>query len=213
MAESTPFTIGTETSCTDGTCGKVRRVVVDPVACTVTHLVVEAHQPHLTDRLVPVDLVRDGTTDEIRLRCSLAEFRTLDAAVETEFMPNNVEFPGYAAEQVYTQPFYGLAGTMSMERVPKTSTYDVVPMGEVDVRRGDQVHATDGEIGKVQGLVIDPGSHHVTHVLLQEGHLWGHKEVAIPITAVTDVADGIRLDLTKQQVEDLPPVNVEHPGG
>jgi hypothetical protein len=30
--------------------------------------------------------------------------------------------------------------------------------------------------------VTQPG--HVTHVLLQEGHLWGRKEVAIPITAV-----------------------------
>lgn len=213
MAESTPFTIGTETSCTDGACGKVRRVVVDPVARTVTHLVVEAHQPHLTDRLVPVDLVAEGTTHEIRLRCSLAEFQRLDAAVETEFMPNTVEYPGYAAEQVYTRPFYGLGATMSTQRVPKTATYDTVPLGDVDVRRGDQVRATDGDIGKVKGLVIDASSHHVTHVLLQEGHLWGSKEVAIPITAVTDVADGIRLNMTKRQVEDLPPVDIEHPGG
>jgi sporulation protein YlmC with PRC-barrel domain len=79
------------------------------------------------------------------------------------------------------------------------------------VQRGDRVHATDGEIGRVQGLVIDPGSHHVTHVLLQEGHLWGSKEVAIPIGAVTDVEAGIRLNITKQQVEDLPPVDIDHP--
>ena len=46
------------------------------------------------------------------------------------------------------------------------------------------VHATDGEIGKVEGLVVEPAHGHVTHVLLQEGHLWGRKEVAIPIGAV-----------------------------
>ena len=50
------------------------------------------------------------------------------------------------------------------------------------------------------GLVIDPASHHVTHVLLQEGHLWGRKEVAIPISAVTSTDDGIWLSLTKHQV-------------
>jgi hypothetical protein len=50
----------------------------------------------------------------------------------------------------------------------------------------------------------------VTHVLLQEGHLWGRKEVAIPISAVTEVEDGIRLSITKQQVEDLPPVDIDH---
>src|ERR1035438_3825591 len=59
--------------------------------------------------------------------------------------------------------------------------------------------------------VIDPNSHSVTHVLLQEGHLWGRKEVAIPISAVTGVDDGIRLSITKQQVQDLPPVDVDHP--
>jgi hypothetical protein len=41
------------------------------------------------------------------------------------------------------------------------ATRDTVPMGEVDVRRGEPVFATDGEIGKIQGLVIDPGSRHV----------------------------------------------------
>jgi hypothetical protein len=44
-------------------------------------------------------------------------------------------------------------------------------------------------------------------VLLKEGHLWGRKEVAIPVSAVTDVTDGIVLNLTKKQVEDLPPLS------
>jgi sporulation protein YlmC with PRC-barrel domain len=89
--------------------------------------------------------------------------------------------------------------------------YDTVPLGEVAVRRGEHVHATDGNIGRVQGLVIDPRSHHVTHVLLQEGHLWGRKEVAIPIGAVAGVDDGIQLNIAKQDVQDLPSVDLDHP--
>jgi len=85
-------------------------------------------------------------------------------------------------------------------------TYDSVPRGEVEVRRGEPVHATDGQIGRVEGLVVDPGNHQVTHVLLQEGHLWGSKEVAIPIGAVTGAQDGVQLSISKQQVADLPPV-------
>ena len=46
---------------------------------------------------------------------------------------------------------------------------DSVPSGEVDIRRDLTVCATDGEIGQVQGLAVDPGGHQVTHVLLQEG--------------------------------------------
>jgi sporulation protein YlmC with PRC-barrel domain len=103
----------------------------------------------------------------------------------------------------------GMGGGMA--GVPQAVTYETLPLGEVSVRRGEQVHAIDGDIGRVQGLVLDARDHHVTHVLLQEGHLWGRKEVAIPIGAVTGVGDGIRLKITKQEVQDLPPVNLDQP--
>jgi len=54
----------------------------------------------------------------------------------------------------------------------------------------------------------------VTHVLLQEGHLWGRKDVVIPISAVTGIDGGdITLTLTKQEVQDLPAVDVDDPTG
>ena len=59
--------------------------------------------------------------------------------------------------------------------------------------------------------MVDPADNKVTHVLLQEGHMWGRKEVAIPVSAVASVDAGIRLNITKQQVEDLPPLNQGHP--
>ena len=184
-------------------------MVVNPLTREVTHLVVEPKHRHGSARLVPLDLV-DATTGEIRLGCSLAEFEKLNPAEETRFLP---EYPGYDPEHVLVMPYYSMGIAEAYSR-PMTVTYDAVPLDEVEVRRGDHVHATDGHIGKVQGLVIDPDSHHVTHVLLQEGHAWGRKEVAIPIGAVTGVdADGIRLNITKQQVQDLPPVDIHHPAG
>jgi hypothetical protein len=65
----------------------------------------------------------------------------------------------------------------------------------------------------VQGLVIERKTHHVTHVLLQEGHLWGRKEVALPIGSVTGLGDGIQLNIGKSEVRDLPAIDVEHPNG
>ena len=98
----------------------------------------------------------------------------------------------------------GMGGTGAAQR---EVTYDKVPPGEVEVRRGQRAHASDGPIGHVRGLVVDPSDHQVTHVLLDEGHLWGKKEVSIPISAVTGVdEDGVRLSLTKAQIADLPPV-------
>jgi sporulation protein YlmC with PRC-barrel domain len=104
----------------------------------------------------------------------------------------------------------GLSG-IGGGNIAQIVTDDIVPQGEVGVRRGEQVHATDGDIGRVQGLVIDRSSRHVTHVLLQEGHLWGRREVAIPTSAVASTGDGIRLRISKQEVQDLPPVDVNHP--
>ena len=214
MAETAQFKIGIEASCTDGVCGEVIRVVVDPIARVITHLVVEPKHRRALGRLVPLDLV-DATTGEIRLRCTLSEFEKLDFAEETQFLPGNAANAGYGPGQWLSWPYYGLGRSMdlSMGNVSQPITVDKVPMGEVVVRRGEHVHAIDGEIGRVQGLVIDSGDHHMTHVLLQEGHLWGRKEVAIPMSAITRVDDGIRLNIKKQEVQDLPPVDIDDPNG
>ena len=215
MAKTEAVTIGAEASCTDGVAGEVTRVVVDPVARAVTHLVVEPKGRQGLGRLVPLDLI-DGTGGEIRLHCTLVEFERLDPAEETQFLPGTRGYEAYGPEQVVAWPWVSLGGTPGVpgEMVSGTSetvTFDTIPLGEVEVRRGEPVHATDGAIGHVEGLVINPGNYHVTHVLLQEGHLWGRKEVAIPISAVTGVEGGIQLSMTKQDVEDLPPVNLDRP--
>ena len=214
----TEFTIGAEASCTDGVCGEVTRVVIDPIAETVTHLVIEPKHRVGLARLVPLDLVGEAAgAGEIRLRCTIGEFEQLDPAEETQFVPGSGGYAAYGPDQVVSWPYYGLAATpgidLDLVNASPVVTYDTIPLGEVEVRRGDAVHATDGDIGRVQGLVIDPRSHHVTHVLLQEGHLWGRKEVSIPISSVTRVDDGIWLSISKQEVAGLPPVDIDHPAG
>lgn len=221
MSETREFTIGDEVAYSDSLCGHLRRVVVDPVARAVTHLVVEPTPQQGASRLVPIDLV--DSTKQIRLRCTMSEFKGLEDAEETRFLPGASGHWGYGQGQLLSWPYYGLGmagmggmGPLSaiggMGPGPRSITYDRVPIGEVDVRRGERVHASDGDIGRVQGLVIDPGDHHVTHVLLDEGHLWGQKRVAIPIGAVTGVEDGVHLKLTKDEVRDLPEVDLGHPG-
>ena len=200
------FRIGTGVVARDGKCGQLARVVVDPVAQALTHLVVAPkHHPGL-GRLVPVELVEAVDSDQVRLRCSTARFHELDDAEDIQLLPADTEAPGYGS-QALTWPYYGLGMPLSGGHHEAILT-DRVPVGEVEVRRGDPVHARDGWIGSVQGLVIDPKDHHVTHVLLQEGHLWGRKQVAIPIGGTSRVGEEIRLELTKRQVQELPPVEL-----
>jgi sporulation protein YlmC with PRC-barrel domain len=176
ITHAAQFVIGAEAACIDQPCGTVSRVVIDPIAQAVTHFVVEPSHRHDMGRLVPLDLV-DSSTGEVRLRCAVAGVDALDHAEESQFLPGSGGRGGYKAGQVLSQPFYGLGDVIG--DVPRTVTYDTIPLNEVEVRRGQQVHATDGAIGKVEGLVIDTATHHVTHELLAEGHLWGRKDVAI----------------------------------
>jgi hypothetical protein len=197
MATETEFTIGSRASCSDGPCGEVRRIIFDPAADTVTHLVIEHAHGHKPGRLVPLELV-DTTAGEVRLRCTIAEFDALDPAEERDVVEGRGAGIGTAPG--------GAPRGVGVPRLARYTVEDVVPVGEAEVSPGDHVHALDGEIGEVQGFLVDPDDRKVTHVLLKEGHLWGRKEVAIPISAVTGAAEGIRLNMTKQQVEDLPPV-------
>lgn len=208
MSEPQEFIIGSEVACADGVCGDLRCVVVDPVARAITHLVVEPRHRRGAGHLVPSELVA-STAKGIQLRCSQSEFHMLEAATETQFLPGASGEWGYEQQQMLSLPSYGLG--MGMGTGLHAITLDRVPVGEVEVRRGERVHATDGAIGRVKGLVIDPSDHHLTHILLDEGHFWGHKRVAIPISAVTRISDGVRLNLAKDEVRELPPVDLDHP--
>ena len=209
--------LGSKATYGDGDLGEVLAVVVDPGARAVTHVVVEPEGRRGLARLVPLRLVDlagladlpdlgDAAPGRIRLRCAEAEFEQLDAAEQTL-----AEFTlGYQVPVQLIEPGWRDAGGPAVEggtipRIPEKETIDIVPSGEVEERRGDHVHATDGDIGPLRALRIDPGSGRVTHVLVRQGRLWAHKDVAIPFGAVAGFADGVRLSITKQQVHDLPP--------
>jgi sporulation protein YlmC with PRC-barrel domain len=212
----TQFVIGDNVRCDGRSCGVISRMIVDPVAETVTHLVIDPRHGKKHGRIVPLDIV-ESTPHGVELQCSLAAFDGLRAAEETEFLrPED----GYTSEQALIWPYYshatgasGAAAGLGSEKVFRAVTHDKVPLGEVAVRRGDPVHATDGDIGSVQGLVLDQASHEVTHVLLREGHLWGRREVSIPIRAVTATDTVVQVNLTRTEIGNLPSVDIDYTVG
>ena len=75
----------------------------------------------------------------------------------------------------------------------------------MDIPLNAKVRASDGQIGVVGGLVSDESRDSVTHLILQEGHLWGKEEVAIPLSAVDRVeGEIVYLKLDRAAVEKLP---------
>jgi len=230
MPETLLFRLGADVRCADGDCGKIRSLVINPDEDAVTHLVVESPHRHGLGRLVPLRLagttLGDTASGEVRLSCTMAEFGQLDPAEAMYFFPGNEDYEIYRREPMVSWPYYAPRGAMlpgapGMPGYPgevaQVVTVDTVPdqlPGEDEVSRGERVHATDGDIGHIQGIVVDPGTGRVTSVLLREGHLLSRRTVLIPRSAVARVgADGFHLRITTQQVQDLPPADIDHPAG
>jgi hypothetical protein len=88
------------------------------------------------------------------------------------------------------------------DHVPEV--YDRVPKDKIEIRRSSPVYSSDDHhLGHVDGFVVDDQDG-ITHLVLEHGHLWGKREVAIPIGAAAKIEnDQLTLSLSKDEVEKL----------
>ena len=215
--------LGSPVSCTDGPFGELADVVIDPIARRVTHLVVAPDHQHGLARLVPIDLATAANNADtaVSLDCTLEHARQLPSVEEFAYLRLG-EFPAndpdwdVGIENVLALPYYGYAGLGEppIDYDPNVSmTYDRVPKGEIEIRRASEVLSADGHrLGHVDGFLVDTDDQ-ITHVVLERGHLWGRRDVTIPIGAVTQVkTDSVTVRLTKDEVAALPSVPVRRWG-
>jgi sporulation protein YlmC with PRC-barrel domain len=199
--------------CEEQEVGMLADVVVDPVAKRVTHLVVKPKHGHGESHLVPIELVE--ATEQvggILLTCSRAELDALPPVEEFSYLRLGqvaTDDPNWevGVSDVLALPYYdstGLAGPIDAVG-DMGVVYDRVPKGEVEVRRASRVMSADGHyLGDVDGFLLDDDDH-ITHFVLERGHLWGRREVTVPIGAVESVeSDVVTLALSKDEVGDLP---------
>lgn len=211
--------LGSPVRCTDGPFGELADVIIDPIARRVTHLVIEPHHRHELARLVPIEvaIAANGPRSAISLRCTLDKARRLPpvqdfACLRLGQLPANDPDWDVGIENVLALPYFGYGGfgEPQIDYDPYVSmTYDRVPKGEVEIRRASDVISADGHhLGGVDGFLVD-GDDWITHVVLERGHLWGRREVTIPIRAVTQVkTDSVTIGLSKEEVTALPAMPV-----
>ncbi len=208
--------LGTHVRCEGKVIGEVADVVIDPVSRRLTHVVVEANDSEA--RLVPASLVSDGDTDahELVITCTRDEFDELRSVLEFSYVSLD-EFPApdgnsdVGVETVISMPLYGAEefGDYAGEVGSSVGlAYHRIPKGEAEVRRSSAVISADEhQIGSACGFIVYDGR--VTHVVLERGHLWGTRDITIPIDAVEAIeTDELRLSITKDEVSALPSVRV-----
>jgi len=196
--------INVDVMCAGKPCGRSTYLIVNPVNEHITHLVVAEKAFPNIERLVPVDRILESTPKSIQLRCSQADLSGMDTFDETDFIKAGqleVSLPYSVPYEVWPYAMY--------DAMPVPFEHEHIPAGEIAIRRGTPVEATDGEVGKVDEFLVDPENDVITHLVLREGHLWGKKDVTIPVSEINRIAEeAVYLKLDKEAIEELPTVPV-----
>ncbi|MDX1413993.1 MAG: PRC-barrel domain-containing protein [Candidatus Promineifilaceae bacterium] len=192
--------------CSDGHCGKSVSIIINPVNKKITHFVVEdSSLPDYETRLVPIEKVKNIGHDHIQLDCNRDDFVRMEPFITNRYVTpqQSIEDEVYWGADSYVDP-------LVIGDIPNLISESHIPRGELAVHRGMEVDATDGRIGTVDELVVDPEGQVVTHLLMRKGHLWGKKDVAIPIEAIESVyKDTVRLNVNRATVKEYPAISVK----
>jgi len=199
------ISVNAEVKCADGPAGHSTSVILNPITRRVTHIVVKQTGFLGTERLVPVDLVTESTPDEIQLRCTLEELAEMESFIDVHFIPADYPYMDYGAEEHMFWPY-----AYAEEDATNPIETERIPPGELVIHRGAHVEAKDGHVGKVDEFLVDLSDGHITHLVLREGHLWGQKDVTIPVSEIQRIEDDtVYLKLDTHSVEKLPGIPVK----
>ena len=188
--------------CLDGRIGRLENIILNPKTERVTYLVVRGNDLQNTERLVPERLVKEASHDTVFLSISKDKFEGMKNFIQEEYIPSNITL--YMAEQAGWD--MGTPAAVFVE-------HEAVPAGGLIVHKGAKVFAKDGHAGKVDDFLVEKKTGRITHIILLEGHLWGKKDISIPVNRIDRYEDGnIYLKIDKSGVEALPVIDMKGKG-
>ncbi len=198
--------IHAEVSCYGGVVGKTSHIIVDLVTEQVTHFVVKTDLPSKV-YVGLIEMIADSERTIILLDCHKEDVYQLPIFHESQFNGYDVydstpplPSPGMAPSYTMYHPYRAAeSGTNS----PTSESY----FAELAVNKGATVLATDGEVGKIDELVIDPDTYRVTHLVLRQHFIFDKWIVTIPVSEIERAdMDTVFLKIDKKAIEALPTV-------
>ena len=201
--------------CVDGECGKTSHIIIERNSQKVTHFVVKAGNLLESHKyLVLVDRVVRTTPESVALDCTKKELAAMPSFTQTQFLnPITQKYEpleNFSEEALGSRSSYLMWSDTSMLQDTGTDIFSIpieeelIPEGEIAIHRGASVEATDGHIGKVEEFLVDPKDRHITHLVLEEGHLWHKKELTVPMSAIARMDEEyIYLNIDKKTIRSL----------
>jgi uncharacterized protein YrrD len=224
MSKQMRLDLDSPVTCAGEPYGELADVVIDPGTRRVTHLVVEPHDRHRLARLVPVEQAQAQAAADstISLECTVAEVGQLEPIQRSAYLrlgERPVEDADWEVgiEETSVMPSSGSLGVSALgagvepldyDPDPHAAVnYDRVPKGQVEIRRRSAVTSSEGDhLGHVNGFVVDD-EHQIAYLVMEHGHLWGKREVAIPTSAVARMeTDEVVLSLSSDEAGALEPL-------
>lgn len=211
-------------SCVDGALGELADVIIDPGTRRLTHVVVQPHDSRERARLAPISGAGGGDGPEgVTLGCTIATVIQSEPIQESAYVRIGELIVGgsdwdVGIQEMYSLSDYGSLGPeimgsgMAMEYDQHVAVnYHRVPKGDVEIRRASQVTSSDSQhLGHVVGFIIDDDEQ-ITQLVLEHGHLWGKRMVAIPGSAIERFeTDELALSMSGDEVGALQPLPAHH---
>jgi sporulation protein YlmC with PRC-barrel domain len=189
--------LNAQVNCSDGPCGHLDHIILKSANDEITHLVVRDDNQPQQEYLVPLDLVTDANHDRVQINCTCDELHSMPIFEKDEYIPRSIF--KYQLKSYQVTPYAVIPGLHVPVKV------EHIPAGELAVKKGANVEATDGQVGFVDEFLIDAEDNHLSHLILRQGHLWGQKDVTIPLEQVERLEeDTVYLKTSKSEVESLP---------
>ncbi len=196
--------INVDVICGSQISGRSTCLIVNPVSGRVTHVVVAEKEFPNAERLVPVETIRATTATSIELDCTAAQLSKMEPFLQSDFIDSGNITSSYPFDVPYMIWPYSM-----YEAMPMPLEHERIPVGEVPIHRGASVRATDGAVGRVDEFLVDQKNDFISHLVLREGHLWGQKDVTIPVSEIEKItADTVYLKMNKQDLAKLPAIPV-----
>jgi len=186
--------LNSHVECTDGRVGHLENIILNPKTEKITYLVVRGNDLQNRERIVPEKLVKEATPDRVRLSIDKERFERMKDFIHEEYIPSNIML--YMADMAEWN--VGTPAGVFVE-------HEAVPAGGMVVHKGAKVFATDGHVGRVDDFLVEKKTGHITHLILLEGHLWGKKDITVPVNRIDRYEEGdVYLNIDKTGVESLP---------
>ena len=136
---------------------------------------------------------------------------------------NITEVPGWRASPISAKRSSGMPASIYFAVIPPTAAPAAPPMtapmgpairpippGQLAVRRGARVRATDGPVGRIDEFLVDTEKCHITHLVLREGNLLGKKSITIPVSEIDHIEEKVvHLKIDKKAVRMMPTIKVK----